>query len=493
MKFKLSVSLLRKIIIGTTIFNGFLLITYIFHIITLTVNETYMLFILSIPAFLLSKSWLLLIGLFGFEGLLLTYYWLKTRTKAVGTVSTAHQETASSNPELLDFDEILEVDAGSEERFAVEPPQHNDQPTEEESDVESQEPQEEPFIETSLQHNTFVTSSEEEREAELEFDKLWEEAIQHVRKAAIKKKAGPTLTPKQQGDQLQPATEPAQSKTSKRRRNNDNSIKGSTATPKEQLHSSLAENPLSRAVIRKSKLKPKKHRFNPSIIREEHREFYNEIALNNWIYQDSQVRKDVGLYKTALDETHFQEVDIQYLIEAGVLYKLLIPFPTGAFVVYSINESEDKKIIRNYLAKLCKKNNIRLQQKNVSFVNYTELGLERKTWRFDIAINRQVLGVIWLSNFIISDDFGTNYALTFQHKKELKALFAATQVFSAKGENLTPVIITDYSCNKAIIQKHIKQQGFGPATILTVGEKSFLEEFFALLRKGTNPIVSPKN
>ena len=44
-------------------------------------------------------------------------------------------------------------------------------------------------------------------------------------------------------------------------------------------------NKVSRAIIAKSKLKRKKNVGNVSLIKEKHREFYNEIALNNWIYQ----------------------------------------------------------------------------------------------------------------------------------------------------------------------------------------------------------------
>ena len=480
MKLRISESKLRKAVIGTTVFNGLLLVTYIFHLITLMVNETYTLFILSLPSYLLSRSWLLLIGLFGLESLLLVYYWFKSKNAP----STRETQAEATLPETFDIDKLLEEDneqldlVENEALTSRETITDSNNPEPDYRPIEQEPLQDEPSQEPLEVYQSALDEMDtDDPTIELEFDKLWEEAIKHVRSAAIKKKAG----------LMQTSEKPKPIEAKPVRPLVARSMKEFTGKKTIAKDSSL-ENPLSRALIRKSKLKPKQLVFNPSLIRDEHREFYNEIALNNWIYRDSHDRKRVGIFKTALDETRFQEVDISYLFEAGVLHKLLIPFPSGAFMVYSINADEDKKIVRNILAKLCKQHNVILGRKNVAFVNYADLGVERKDWRFDFTIDQRFLSMIWISNFLVEDDFTATYSLSFQHKKELKALFAATQVL-ANSHQFQPMIITDYSCNKQIIQNHIEQQGFGQAIILPFGEKPFLKQFLGLL-KGKRSVLS---
>ena len=83
MKLKISNNLLRKIIIGTTIFNCLLLVAYVCLLISATLFENYVIFIISIPAYIISDSWLLIIGLFGFESLLLLYYWIRNKNEVI--------------------------------------------------------------------------------------------------------------------------------------------------------------------------------------------------------------------------------------------------------------------------------------------------------------------------------------------------------------------------------------------------------------------------
>ncbi|MHA1557442.1 MAG: hypothetical protein ACTSPM_10975, partial [Candidatus Heimdallarchaeota archaeon] len=79
MKFQLSKSTLKKLLTGTTIINYFVLITYVFLLISASSFSSHFVFLLSIPAYVLSRSWLLIVGLFGFEILLITYYWYKNK------------------------------------------------------------------------------------------------------------------------------------------------------------------------------------------------------------------------------------------------------------------------------------------------------------------------------------------------------------------------------------------------------------------------------
>ncbi|MHA1211612.1 MAG: hypothetical protein ACTSSH_04035 [Candidatus Heimdallarchaeota archaeon] len=463
MKLKIKTVTLRKLLIGTTVFNVILLITYGFLLVSATIIENYTIFMLSIPAYLFSNSWLLMLGLFGFEGLLLLYYWVKTRK-----TSREETEVGQENAEAL-----FDIDILAEENETL----HQDSSqTETESGGEALEESITNLLPENQEENTIreifnspQSQDETTIQAELEFDRLWEEAIDHIKGAVTKKKAGESLDVSE-SDLLQP--ENHESELSK-------SITEIFTEKSEPILSSNEE--FSRAVIPKSKIKNKQRVGNPSIIKEQHREFYNEIALNNWIYKDNSDRERVGLYKIALDETRFREKDLSYLIEANIIHKLTIPFPSGSFTIYSLYEGEDKKIIKNYLAKFCKRNNLKLTQKSIAFVNYADLGLERKNWRFDFYINNSFVGLIWISNFLIEDKQTKTYTIAYNNRKELKALLATSQIdFSSTTK--TALIITDYKRNAKVIEQHIEKQGFGQAQILALGEKNFEKKLLAELR-----------
>ena len=203
------------------------------------------------------------------------------------------------------------------------------------------------------------------------------------------------------------------------------------------------------------------------------------IALNNWIYKNATDRESFGVHKTSLDESKYREKDIEYLIEAGVLYKLLVPYPEGSFVVYSIYEAEDKKIIRSYLSKICKKQNLRLNQKTISLENYQEFGLEKKNWRFDFQISSEIYGLIWTSNYLIEDSQTKSYSLAFTNKSEIKAILAAIQ--TSNGKEKTAVIITDYAENTQEILNYLETKGYGSPYIIPVGESNFVANFLGML------------
>lgn len=456
MKFSLSIRTLKKILIGTTVINYIILVAYVFLVISVSFFESYAVFLLSLPAYVLSKSWLLVLGFFGFEGCLLLYYWYKNKN----TVQSENLEETSQI--ILDEDvfnndsELFSETENSISNIAIEEIERPEIEVEHEIDGMT-------TVQAATAQDNF-----ELIEAEKEFDRLWEEAIDHV-SSAYKKKAGESLSVNTKANEK---NESAQEPTG------DSSSSDTRRSISDTNHQS---NKVSRAIIDKSKLKSKKNVGNVSLIKDQHREFYNEIALNNWIYQKNSDRERVGLFKLSLDETRFREKEFRYLIDAGILHKMLIPFPSGSFVIYSLYEGEDKKIIKNYLAKLCKHNGLSLTQKSIAFVNYSDLGLDRKNWRFDFHINNSVVGIIWLSNFLIEDDQTKTISLAFQQKKELKALLATAQI-NHSNRILTAIIITDYNYNKKLIKKHIENMGFGQATIFAVGEKSFESQIMKELK-----------
>ncbi|NHJ49405.1 MAG: hypothetical protein FK733_16565 [Asgard group archaeon] len=465
MKIKLSRKLLRKILIGTTIFNSLLLVTYVFLLISTYFLENYTVFLLSIPAYVLSNSWMLIVGLFGFEVLLIVYYWFKTKSEVATDKTPVDEKVVESifDEEILTIDDTEDpIDSTNEELeepiAIIEPVINNEE-----------------VIEADANESIFDVFEDEKEardplliKAEQEFDLLWKEAIEHVRLASTKKKTG--ASPSIETQEIQPKVVEKKDLTSQ------NQETDSSVSPLNfDTHST------SRAVIPKSKIKPKKNSNNYSVIKDMHRDFYNELAINNWIYKNGSDRERIGLYKIALEETRFREKDIEYLLDAGIIHKLVIPFHSGPFIIYSIYEAEDKKIISNYLAKFCKQNSLAYNQKSIAFVNYAELGLERKNWRFDFFINNSIVGVIWISNFLIDESQSSNYTLAYKHKKILKALLATSQI-NFTGNSLAAMIITDYHYNAREIKRYINSMGFGEAQILSIGEKNFEKKLLSASR-----------
>lgn len=467
MKFQLSKSTLKKLLTGTTVINYVILVTYIFLLISASSFSNYFVFLLSLPAYVVSKSWLLILGLFGFEILLITYYWYKNSRKN----TSIENDTIV---ELNDFtDEIIFEETGSSELYNNEV--ELDVEEEQAIDVDDllsleSEEQTTPTLNIPAQR----ASTAETTQLEKEFDKLWEDAIEHVRSAnSNDKKKAPESTPTISFDmtlneslaQVTPA--PPKKKEKK------------AAKQKKQVKTRNLKH-LSQSLSPKKAVNNTKK--NHSIIQDAHREFYNEVALNNWIYAKKSDRERIGKFKLALDETRFREKDIAYLFDAGVLFKLLIPHPNGSFCIFSIYEGEDKKIINHYLVDFCKKHKIAFSQKTISIVNYRELGLDKRIWRLDFQIRNEILGLIWISNFLISDDQTKSYSLSFQKKKELKALLAASQLQLSDRETF-PLIITVFNEDIDTINDYIHSLGYGKVYVLALGEENFEKEFLKITQK----------
>ncbi|MHA1434571.1 MAG: hypothetical protein ACTSO7_12090 [Candidatus Heimdallarchaeota archaeon] len=457
MKFSLSKKTLKKILIGTTIVNYILLVAYGFLLISALFFENYAIFMLSLPAYIFSRSWILIAGLFGFEILLLAYYKYKDKKNPDVDESNITEIDAIMNDnviiiqENLDDLQVSEIDNSLDDLTIDEMIEENNS--------------NQPSIDL---HITSVSnmSSQERTQAELDFDKLWEEAIDHVQSATDKKKAGEQLNLEPGDKTLEGFFRPI----------NKNEPKiAITQPPQRKKNEQIDMRKKKHAVVKKLT----GTKGSPSVLQPNHRELFNEIALNNWIYRNAADREKFGVHKTSLDESKYREKDIEYLIEAGVLYKLLIPYPKGSFVVYSLYETEDKKIIRSYLTKICKKQNLKLKQKTISLENYQEYGLDKKSWRFDFQINNDILGLIWTSNYLIADSETKSYSLAFTNKSEIKAILAAIQTNNEKEK--TAVIISDYADNTKEILDYLESKGYGVPLILPVGESNFEDNFLEML------------
>lgn len=452
MKFSLSKKTLKKILIGTTIVNYILLLAYGFLLISTLLFENYAIFMLSLPAYIISKSWMLIAGLFGFEILLLIYYRYKDRKNSDVNESDITEIDAIMNDNVIVIQENLDdlPDLGLSNN-------HNGLTNDETIDETNTTPNFDIPV-----ANVGSMTNQERTQAELDFDKLWEEAIDHVQSASDKKKDGVQLDLDVGDKTLEGFFRPVNKREL-------------TSKPKQRSKEQIDQRKKEHAIVRKLT----GSKGSPSVLQPNHRELFNEIAINNWIYRNAADREKFGIHKTSLDESNYREKDIEYLIEAGVLYKLLVPFPAGSFVVYSIYETEDKKIVRSYLTKICKKQNLRLNQKTITLENYQEFGLEKKNWRFDFQINNDILGLIWTSNYLIEDNQTKSYSLAFTNKTEIKAILAATQTNSAKEK--TAVIVTDYADNTNEILNYLKTKGYGTPYILPVGESDFEANFLGML------------
>lgn len=451
MKFNLSKSMLKKILMGTTILNYILLITYVFLLITAFVYENYAFFIISIPAYILSNSWLFLLGFFGFEIFLITYYWYKDKQSkntenSISTNTNIHNSFQEEISEDI-FDDILDFD------------QQNEIGLDEHENIQLEEELEYPeFNNFDSAENDLATI-----EAEQDFNILWEEAIKHIELATSndKKKVGELV------------------KTEEK-----NSIQVELPLPVEEIkHKNKTSNPKNNFSLQKNLKKEtiKDSANSYSLIKEPHRELYNQIAINNWIYEKKSDREVVGLYKLSLNETPFREKDISYLVEAGVINKMLIPLPMRSFYIYSIYENEAKKIVKYYLTNLCKNYNFPFTQKTISIVNYQDLGLDKKIWRLDFQIGREIIGLILIYDFLIFDEMTDTYSLSFDTKKELKALLATSQLHEQNKE-MAALIVTDSNESKKLIEEYLLSTGYGQAQILAIGETKFDEEFLTLVK-----------
>lgn len=500
MKFSLNSRAQRIILISTTIINYLLLIAYILLLISSFVVDSYILFLFSIPAYLLNNSWIFLLLFFIIEILIMTYGWLKQRARTQLSVTDDDFESLFDDQELFpeeeEANEVLEnEELAVWESFSSDHGQQtelleplNSEPVSPQQGGEEDEsqsllpPTEAPLDSSShsseafsKEDNTTPTGTvispstsdpfnippekEISLEEELAFDKLWQEAIDQVSRASQSNESTSSFTT-------------ADGKRITHQEEKDEEAPSQPTPNIDELVSTKA--------VEKGDLK-----ITPSLLKDEHREFFNEIALNSWIYARQADRKRVGIFKTALDETRFTEKDFDYLISAGILLKLIIPFPNGSFVIYTLYDNQDVKIVKDYFFKLCKRKQLTISPKTKEFNDHQSLGLEKKSWRFDFEINKQVVGVFWLTpHFLESDSIG-NYSLTYSTRAEFKALMATVQLDYPKNHGMA-VIITDYQENVGRIENYIQAQGLGIAKVLAIGEQNFQKQFLKMIESSLN-------
>ncbi|MEA2071100.1 MAG: hypothetical protein U9O98_07395, partial [Asgard group archaeon] len=111
MKFALNRKTTKKILIGSAIFNYVLLVTYICLLLSTFLEKNYLLFIIGIPAYILSENWLLLIGIFGFEVCLILYWFVrekKIQQKSQTTFSDNSLESFTALDNEINLEEQID-------------------------------------------------------------------------------------------------------------------------------------------------------------------------------------------------------------------------------------------------------------------------------------------------------------------------------------------------------------------------------------------------
>jgi hypothetical protein len=417
------------------------------------------------------------------------YYWLKFK-KGVQLSSSSEDENFSINDEDNHFtefspSEISEFDTLIDDQDLFNELNDLSSIDEQNQDIDEENISSLPSLFDNSQENegelTGIIAADEnldsnsstnkptinEKVSEKEFEKKMDDALKYVDFSNFEHKKQSLQDKKKETNWFSGKGEPIDiSSLNKKQSENDNRL--------QKKH--------SRAMVKKDRTETASLAKVPSILKVEHKELYDEISLNNWIYYSQAAREKLGIYKPALDETRFREKDISYLLEARIIFKILLPHPTGEILIYSIQPNEGKKIIQIYLSRIAKNNNYELQQKTVNIKDYQHFSLDRKSWRFDFYVPKLILGKIWLTNFLLEDTGTDEVTLTYQSREEVKALLATTQIHFEQ-EELIPIIITDYQENGQIIEEVIEKMELGNVNVLLLSDKKFEKRFLKLLAK----------
>ncbi len=207
--------------------------------------------------------------------------------------------------------------------------------------------------------------------------------------------------------------------------------------------------------------------------------FYQNIVNDRWLYEKSIDRDRVGFDRYALDEAKISLTDIENLINSDMLYKQIIQFPTGPFVVYSSRLDIERFIIKETIRRIIRKIRFRFVSRKFTFANWKEFGLAKKIWEFDFEIAEpKTIGCIWISNaFLVSKS--ERSSITPEKKDELKAVIAAATL-KMKDEGKV-LIITNTKENAKIVKKFAKTTGWGPISVLYFADSSFKRKIIKLI------------
>ena len=205
--------------------------------------------------------------------------------------------------------------------------------------------------------------------------------------------------------------------------------------------------------------------------------FYQNIVNDKRLYEKSIDRDRVGFDRYALDEAKISLTDIENLISSGMLYKQIIQYPTGPFVVYSSRLDIEKFIIKETIRRIIRKIRFRFIGRKFTFTNWKEFGLAKKIWEFDFEIAEpKIIGCIWISDaFLVSNSKSEKNSITQEKKDELKAIIAATTL-KMKDEGKV-LIITNTKENAKIVKKFAKTTGWGVISVLYFSDPVFKRKF----------------
>lgn len=209
--------------------------------------------------------------------------------------------------------------------------------------------------------------------------------------------------------------------------------------------------------------------------------FYQNIVNDRWLYEKSIDRDRVGFDRYALDEAKISLTDIESLINSGMLYKQIIQYPTGPFVVYSSRLDIEKFIIKETIRRIIRKIRFRFVGRKFTFINWKEFGLAKKIWEFDFEITEpKTIGCIWINDaFLASNSKSEKNSITQEKKDELKAIIAAaTLKMKDEGE---VIIITNTKNNAKIVKKFAKTTGWGVISVLFFADPGFKKKFLKLI------------
>jgi len=204
--------------------------------------------------------------------------------------------------------------------------------------------------------------------------------------------------------------------------------------------------------------------------------FYQKIISLGWLYEKHTDRNRIGFERDSIDESNFSLSDLNKLIQAKMVFKKSIPYPMGAFTVYTADNDIEIDIIRDIIRRILRKNRLKMIIRKIEFINWCEFGLLKKTWQFDFEIiSPPIIGSIWDSKAFTLNPETNTYDISQIKKDELKALIAAATL-KLKEEGLAVIITTNKEYTN-IIKKFIKNTGWGDVEVIDFSNNRFFDLF----------------
>ncbi|MBD3192072.1 MAG: hypothetical protein GF308_15605 [Candidatus Heimdallarchaeota archaeon] len=209
--------------------------------------------------------------------------------------------------------------------------------------------------------------------------------------------------------------------------------------------------------------------------------FYQRLLKEKWVYEVSKDRSRIKLSHHAIDEANISLSEINGLVKRKILYRRVMPHPSGSFVIYSTKGTVAKDIIYETIKKMIKGKSCKLINRKIEFPDWQNLDLIKKTWAFDFEIAPlQIIGNIWMKKIFRKSEIGEG-GLVFdkEKKEELKALIATILMkFKKKGKIL---LITNSEKNAQKIKNLCKEISQVTIEVLSFSDKRFKDHLDTIL------------